>query len=342
MGRPRAAIDVDGVRLTSPDRVLYPEQGITKRELAAYCLAVADRMLPHVAGRPVTLVRCPAGRQKSCFYQRHAAAGAWPGIERIEIAGPGPAATYLSIASRQGLIALVQLGVLEIHPWGARADRPDRPDRIVFDLDPGEGVAFADVVAAAHAVRAALTRAGLASFVMTTGGKGLHVVVPIARRAPVKAFARGVADGLAQEAPDRFLTRVSIAERRGRIFIDTLRNDPSASAVASTTESHAHSIAITRGARRARHAAATLPRARNRGCRRESSRRVGAGPADALDSAQACPAAGVGVAVALTMLAFAGTAERAIRRRAQPRRSGRSRRCVSLRSPSFVGVGMQT
>lgn len=235
MGRPRAAIDVDGVRLTSPDRVLYPEQGITKRELAAYCLSVADRMLPHVAGRPVTLVRCPAGRQKSCFYQRHAAAGAWPGIERIEIAGPGPAATYLSIADRQGLIALVQLGVLEIHPWGARADRPDRPDRIVFDLDPGEGVAFADVVAAAHAVRAALTRAGLASFVMTTGGKGLHVVVPIARRhawAPVKAFARGVADGLAQDAPDRFLTRVSIAERRGRIFIDTLRNDPSASAVA--------------------------------------------------------------------------------------------------------------
>src|SRR4051795_1215722 len=200
----KAEIEIAGVRLTNPEKVLYPEQSITKRALAEYYLAVADHMLPQVARRPITLVRCPTGRQKKCFYQRHAGSGVPSELSEVEISGFEESGAYLYIKDVKGLVALVQMGVLEIHPWNALADRPDRPDRIVFDLDPGEGVAFADVVAAAHAVRAALTRAGLASFVKTTGGKGLHVVVPIARRhawAPVKAFARGVADGLAQDAP---------------------------------------------------------------------------------------------------------------------------------------------
>ena len=229
------AIDIEGVRITNPDKVLYPEQGITKRELAEYYALIAGWILPHVGDRPITLVRCPTGRQKKCFYQRHAGAGVPSQVKRVEISGFEQSGAYLYIADRQGLIALIQLGVLEIHPWNARVDRPDRPDHMILDLDPGEGVAFADVVAAAHEVREALTGTGLASFVKTTGGKGIHVVVPIARRhewPEVKTFARSFAEKLAHDAPNRFLTRISIAERRGRIFIDYLRNDPTSTAVA--------------------------------------------------------------------------------------------------------------
>jgi bifunctional non-homologous end joining protein LigD len=229
------AIEVGGVRLSSPEKVLYPEQGITKRELAEYYLAVADVMLPHVAGRPMTMVRCPTGRAKKCFYQRHAGSGVPPELKQVEIAGFEESGAYLYIEDARGLVALVQMGVLEIHPWNARVDRTDRPDRIIFDLDPGEGLAFSDVVASAHEVRGLLDGIGLTSFPKTTGGKGLHVVVPIERRAEwreVKSFAKAIGDRLATAAPERYLTRMSIAERRGRIFVDYLRNDPTATAVA--------------------------------------------------------------------------------------------------------------
>ena len=229
----RDEIEIAGVRLTSPDKVLYPEQGITKRDLANYMVAVGDWMLPHVAKRPITLVRCPTGRQKKCFYQRHAGSGVPK--ELGEIAVPGFEEPYLFVRDVRGLIALVQMGVLEIHPWGATNDRPDRPDRMIFDLDPGEGLAFADVVAAAREVRAMLDSIKLTSFLKTTGGKGLHLVVPIARRydwQEVKAFARRAADRLAKEKPERYLIRMSKAERRGRILIDYLRNDPTSTAIA--------------------------------------------------------------------------------------------------------------
>jgi DNA ligase D len=228
-------IELAGVRLTSPDKVLYPEQGITKRDLAEYAIAVADWMLPHVARRPITLVRCPTGRQKKCFYQRHAGSGVPSELSEVEISGFEESGAYLYITDVKGLVALVQMGVLEIHPWNARADRPERPDRVVFDLDPGEGLAFGDVVAGAHEVRARLADLGLVSFAKTTGGKGLHVVVPIERRhewPDVKRFARSLAEAIAADAPTRYLTRISIAERRGRIFIDYLRNDPTSTAVA--------------------------------------------------------------------------------------------------------------
>ncbi|HWG79590.1 MAG TPA: non-homologous end-joining DNA ligase [Stellaceae bacterium] len=224
---------VAGVRLTHPDKVLYPEQGITKQDLADYYLAAADRMLPHVTKRPLTLVRCPAGSERKCFYQRHAGSGVPDELGQVPIAGF--AEPYLYIKDTAGLIALVQMGVLEIHPWGARIDRPDRPDRIVFDLDPGEGLDFAAVVAAALDVRERLERLGLAAFAKTTGGKGMHVVVPIARRhtwQAVKAFAKATAEAMAAGAPARFLTRIAKAERKGRIFIDYLRNDPTSTAVA--------------------------------------------------------------------------------------------------------------
>jgi DNA ligase D len=231
----KAEAEIGGVRLTSPDKVLYPEQGITKRDLAEYYLAVAEAMLPHVARRPITLVRCPTGRQRKCFYQRHAGSGVPSELAEVEIPGFEESGAYLFIKDAKGLVALVQMGVLEVHPWGARTDKPDRPDRIIFDLDPGEGLGFPDVAEAAHEVRAFLAELGLESFAKTTGGKGAHVVLPVERRyayPQVKAFAKKVAEAIAARTPTRYLTRISKAERRGRIFIDYLRNDATSTAVA--------------------------------------------------------------------------------------------------------------
>jgi bifunctional non-homologous end joining protein LigD len=190
-------------------------------------------MLPHVAQRPVTMVRCPAGSETKCFYQRHAGSGVPEQLHQIAI--PGFDEPYLYIADLPGLVAMVQMGVLEIHPWGVTVAHPDRADRIVFDLDPDEGLGFGDVIAAAREVRERLKALGLESFVKTTGGKGLHVVVPVeptASWSDVKSFAKGVSAQMAADAPEKYLTRVSKAERVGRIFIDYLRNDPTSTAVA--------------------------------------------------------------------------------------------------------------
>jgi DNA ligase D len=224
---------VAGVRLSNPDKILYPEQGITKGQLADYYLAVAGRMLPHVAFRPVTMVRCPMGQETKCFYQRHAGSGVPEPLHEVTI--PGFDEPYLYIADVAGLVAMVQMGVLEIHPWGVRVEAPDRADRIVFDLDPAEGLGFEAVIDAAKEVRQRLTALGLTSFVKTTGGKGLHVVVPVDATAPwreIKSFAKGVSAEMAADAPERYLTTASKAERAGRIFIDYLRNDPTSTAVA--------------------------------------------------------------------------------------------------------------
>jgi len=223
-----------GVRLSHPEKVLYPEQGITKLALAEYYKAVAEWMLPHVVNRPISLVRCPAGRAKKCFFQRHAGSGVPPQLREIPIEGFGEEEAFLYIKNVSGLMALVQMGVLELHPWGSRVDNPMKPDRVIFDLDPGAGLAFSDVVAAAKELRAFLKERGLVSFVKTTGGKGLHIVVPIARRTSwpeVKSFAKRVGELMTKKSPERYLTRISIAERRGKIFIDYLRNDPTSTAV---------------------------------------------------------------------------------------------------------------
>jgi DNA ligase D len=223
-----------GVNLSSPEKVLYPEQGITKRALAEYYDAVAEWMLPHVVSRPISLVRCPAGRAKKCFFQRHAGSGVLPQLSEVDIAGFEASGAYLYIKNISGLMALVQMGVLEMHPWGSRIDKPEKPDRVIFDLDPGAGLSFVDVVAVAKELRAFLKQLGLISFVKTTGGKGLHIVVPTARRSSwpqVKAFAKRVGELMTEHAPERYLTRISIAERRGKIFIDYLRNDPTSTAV---------------------------------------------------------------------------------------------------------------
>lgn len=228
-------VTMHSVTLTHPDKVLYPEQGITKLALAEYYEAVAEWILPHIRMRPISLVRCPMGRARNCFFQRHAGSGVPPQIREIEIAGFEDSGAYLYLTGKPGLIALVQMGVLEIHPWGCRTGKPERPDRITFDLDPGEGLEFKHVVRAAKDVRQFLTSIGLKSFTKTSGGKGLHVQLPVARRytwAEAKAFAKRVAELMTQRSPSRYLTRISKAERRGKIFIDYLRNDPTSTSVA--------------------------------------------------------------------------------------------------------------
>ena len=226
--------DFHGVRLSHPEKVLYPEQGITKRALVEYYDAVADWMLTQVVDRPISLVRCPAGRAKKCFFQRHAGSGVPPQLSEVSVEGFGEDQAFLFIKNVSGLMALVQMGVLEVHPWGARVDNPMKPDRVIFDLDPGAGLSFADVVAAAKDLRGFLKQLDLVSFVKTTGGKGLHVVVPITRRyswPEVKGFAKRVGELMTERSPECYLTRISIAERRGKVFIDYLRNDPTSTAV---------------------------------------------------------------------------------------------------------------
>jgi bifunctional non-homologous end joining protein LigD len=236
------AIEIEGVRLTSPDKVLYAEQGITKRVLAQYYVAVAERMLPHIARRPLSLVRCPAGSGAPCFFQKHVGSGIPTGVHRVEVPdGVGTAehdegaSTYLWVDDRNGLAALAQMGVLEIHPWGSTIDKLETPDRLVFDLDPAPGLGWEAVMDAARAVRDRLAALGLASFLKTTGGKGLHVVVPVTPRHDwnvAKAFARAVAAGMAEAAPERFTINMAKKVRTGRIFLDYLRNGRGATAIA--------------------------------------------------------------------------------------------------------------
>eukprot|EP00913_Durusdinium_trenchii_P005670 g5288.t1 len=232
----RQQATVAGVRLSNPDRVLFPEQGITKYALATFYKSIAEWILPHIAGRPLTLVRCPRGRENSCFYQKHLNE-TMPGTLRgVEIQEKEDIATYVVVDDLPGLISLVQLGVLEFHPWGARTDRIERPDRMIFDLDPGVGVEWETVLQAARDVRDRLAEFDLLSFLRTSGGKGLHVVVPIDRRSDwdlVKTFSRQIAESLARDAPERYVATMSKSKRTGRVFIDYLRNSRGATAVAS-------------------------------------------------------------------------------------------------------------
>jgi bifunctional non-homologous end joining protein LigD len=230
---PDAAIEIAGVRLTHPDRVLWEAQGITKRRLAEFYGDIADRALPHLVNRPLSLVRCPSGLEKTCFFAKHAWSGLVDAIRPVDLGDSKP---MLVIGDLAGLIGLVQAGVLEIHPWGSTLDAVDCPDRLVFDFDPGEGVDWASVVAAAREARDRLAGFGLESFVKTSGGKGLHVVVPLVPEVgwkPAKAFAKAIAEAMAAESPSRYVARMAKKLRGGRIFVDYLRNDRGQTAVAA-------------------------------------------------------------------------------------------------------------
>lgn len=229
------AIQIAGVRLTHPAKELYPEEHIAKRDLALYYQAVAPRILPHISRRLLSLVRCPEGRGEPCFFQRHPIPGSPASIHRFERREKKATPDYIYVEDLPGLIALAQMSVLEIHIWGSHIDDIDRPDRMVFDLDPAEDVPFAQVKAAALHLREILDAVRLASFPLLTGGKGIHVVVPLKPRQGwdvIKAFAGGLAQRLAAEQPDLYVAAMSKAKREGRIFIDYFRNDKSASAIA--------------------------------------------------------------------------------------------------------------
>ncbi len=229
-------LEIAGVRVSNPHRVLYPEQGITKLELVRYYERVAERMLPYLAGRPLTLLRCPAGRDKQCFYQKHLAEATPPSLVEVPVTErSGERTVYVCVESLAGLLALAQMGALELHPWGSRRQHLEKPDILVFDLDPGPTVAWADVVAAAGELRDLLAELHLASFAKLTGGKGLHVVVPIVPDLtwePAKAFTRAVVELLASRHPQRYVTVMAKARRQGRIFLDYLRNGFGNTAVA--------------------------------------------------------------------------------------------------------------
>ena len=221
--------------ITHPERIVYPRDEISKGEVADYYRAIASWMLPELANRPLSLVRCPDGLQGHCFFQKHHAATLGKRVHAIELSQKdGDREPYVYIKDVDGLLELVQMNTLEFHPWGARVDRPELADRMVFDLDPGEGVEWKAVVAAGRDVRARLLEAGLQSWVRLSGGKGLHVVVPI-KRGPawsrVKAFCEAFADALAARAPLTYLATASKAQRKGRIFIDWLRNARGATSV---------------------------------------------------------------------------------------------------------------
>jgi bifunctional non-homologous end joining protein LigD len=230
----------ESVRLTHPDKLLYPDAGITKRDFAEYYVATAERMLPHVAGRPLTIVRCPDGVEKQHFLQKHLGTAAPPALRRVKIRDKQEQAEYCVVDDVSGLVALAQIAALEIHVWGARVDGSnvkslERPDRLVFDLDPAPDVKWPRVIAAAIEIRDFLQELKLESFVKTSGGKGLHLVVPIERRQSwdaVKAFCRSVAVAVERAAPDRYVSTMSKKARTGKIYIDYGRNDRGATAVA--------------------------------------------------------------------------------------------------------------
>jgi bifunctional non-homologous end joining protein LigD len=223
--------------LTSPDRVVYPALGITKQQVADYYRAVAPSLLPELVRRPLTLVRCPDGAAGPCFFQKHHADSFGPNVHAFALREKdGGQEDYLYVDDIAGVLDLVQMNVLELHLWGSRIENLEHPDRLIFDLDPGPGVDWKQMVAAARDVRARLATQGLDSFARLSGSKGVHVVLPI-RSGPtwddVKDFCEHVADAMAEQAPDRYVATASKAKREGMVFVDWLRNGRGATSVAS-------------------------------------------------------------------------------------------------------------
>jgi bifunctional non-homologous end joining protein LigD len=229
----RIPSDGSGIRLTHPERILWEEEGITKQGLAEFYTDIADWVLPHIVGRPLSLLRCPSGTGAKCFFAKHP----WQGLDRsVRRVDTGDKEPMVAIDGLAGLMCLVQAGVVEIHPWGSTVDHLEKPDRLIFDLDPGENVPWTAVIEAARDVRDRLIALGLQSFVKTSGGKGLHVVVPVEPEAAwddVKMFTTTVAATMAKERSDRYVSTIAKRARGAHIFIDYLRNGRGATAVAA-------------------------------------------------------------------------------------------------------------
>ena len=229
------AEQADAVEISNRERVIFPESGQTKGQLADYYLAVAPLMLPWAARRPISLVRCPQGRARKCFFQKHDSGSFGPHVHHVPIREKdGQTEDYLYIEDAAGLVACVQMGTIEFHGWGSRSDDVEQPDRMIFDLDPDEGLDFEDVKQAAKDIHDRLADIGLTSFAMLSGGKGVHVVVPLTRGHSWEAhkdFSKRFAEALSMAEPDRFVANMSKAKRKGKIFIDYLRNQRGSTAV---------------------------------------------------------------------------------------------------------------
>ncbi len=223
------------IRISNPERVIYPDSGITKGQLATYYAAVSGLMMPWLANRPISLVRCPQGRAKKCFFQKHDAGSFGEHVHHVPIREKdGGSEDYLYVDSAEGLLTTVQMGTIEVHGWGSRVPEIEKPDRMVFDLDPDEGLHFEAVKKAALDLKRHLGDLGLVTFAMLSGGKGVHVIAPLTPQAKwpeVKDFTHRFALALSEAEPDRFLATMSKAKRVGRIFIDYLRNQRGATAI---------------------------------------------------------------------------------------------------------------
>jgi len=228
---------IGNLRLTHPDKILDEDSRLTKQQLAEYYFAVADFLLPHITGRPLSIVRCPEGCGKPCFFQKHIGQGVAKGIDSVSVPNKTGAGSeeYITVSTQEGLVGLAQMGVLEIHPWGSRNDSLETSDQIIFDLDSDVALEWKVLAESASEVRDVLKELGLESFVKSTGGKGLHVVAPIQPKhewPEVKEFTRNVARILEASRPERYLIKMTKSERKGRIFLDYLRNDRGSTAVA--------------------------------------------------------------------------------------------------------------
>ncbi len=231
----QADLVLHGVKITHPDRIVFDEGNITKGDVARYYAAVAPLLLREIQNRPISLLRCPSGIKADCFYQRNIGFGLGADVYPFLWDYKGSSYKYIYVKDVKGIMEMIQMGVIEIHPWGATIDRIHTPDRMIFDLDPDPSVPFEKVKEAALDIRRRLTQVGLESFLKCTGGKGLHVIVPLAPAGTweeVKGWASAFAHQMVDEAPDTYVATITKSKRRGKILIDFFRNDYTATGIA--------------------------------------------------------------------------------------------------------------
>ena len=224
-----------GIAITHPGRVISETGHITKGELAEYYAAIAPQILPRIVRHPLSLLRCPSGIDKQCFFQRNPGKGLGADVRPFKFQNKDKSYEYLYVEDERGLLEVIQMGAVELHPWGASIDAIDCPDRMIFDLDPAPDFPFEALKLGARDLRQRLQSKGLESSLKCTGGKGLHVTVPLAAKdswAAVKRFAAAIADEMVAAAPEAYVATMSKAKRTGRIFIDYFRNDYTATAIA--------------------------------------------------------------------------------------------------------------